>query len=261
MICPRTSIGSGCPDSISGRRRPWAASRAVYSTPLILTRSPAVNASTSASSSGGTTALMPSAPILIMCAKSSAGSQHGFLVPMRVTLDGDRDRKRGDVAGIRQDVDAERRGIAAVSLGPDAEAIGSVQHFALERIDGRVRVGSAELTEERFFRKARRLLERAADTDSRDQRRAGVRPGRFDALEDPGLDALRPLGRRQHLVLRAILAATPLRHDLDLERGASDQVHVDDGRRIVTGVHAIERGAHDRRAQVAFLVALPDAFV
>ena len=35
-------------------------------------------------------------------------------------------------------------------------------------------------------------------------------------------------------------------------------VHVDDGRRVVTRVHAVEGRAHDGRAEVALLVALPD---
>ena len=60
MICPRTSIGNASPASMSGSSRPCAASRAVYSTPVIRTRSPAESASTSASLSGGMTSLIPS---------------------------------------------------------------------------------------------------------------------------------------------------------------------------------------------------------
>src|SRR5215475_6015359 len=112
-----------------------------------------------------------------------------------MTFDGDRDRKRRDVAWVRQDMDAEGRGIASVSLGSNAEAIGAVEHFALESIHSRIGVGSSELAEQRLLRKARSLLERAADTDPRDQRRAGIGPGRLDALENPGLDALGPVGR------------------------------------------------------------------
>jgi hypothetical protein len=75
MICPRTSMGSACPASISGRSRACAASRAVYITPVIRTRSPALSDSTSASLSGGVTSFVPSAPVVIIASTPSlAGS-------------------------------------------------------------------------------------------------------------------------------------------------------------------------------------------
>src|SRR5712664_15860 len=67
-------------------------------------------------------------------------SQCDFLVPMRVTLDGDRHGERGDVAGVREDVDAERGGVAAVALRPDAQAVGALEQLLLQRVQGRVRV-------------------------------------------------------------------------------------------------------------------------
>src|SRR5712692_237783 len=66
MIWPLTSIGSDFPASINGSSRPWAASRAVYITPVMRTRSPDFRDSTSASLSGGVTSLMPSAPVVII---------------------------------------------------------------------------------------------------------------------------------------------------------------------------------------------------
>ena len=44
----------------------WAASRAVYMTPVMRTRSPAFSDSTSASESGGVMSLVPSAPRVII---------------------------------------------------------------------------------------------------------------------------------------------------------------------------------------------------
>src|SRR2546425_11497377 len=52
-------------------------------------------------------------------------SQGHFLVSMRVAFDGDGDGERGDVTGIGEDVDAERRGVAAVALRPDAPPVGA----------------------------------------------------------------------------------------------------------------------------------------
>src|SRR5262245_26759693 len=259
MICPRTSIGNGWPLSISGSRRPCAASRAVYNTPVMLTRSPAVSASTSASLSGGATSLTPSARTVTLTGPSSL--QQRFLVPVRVALDRDGDGQRGDVTGIGEDMDAERRGVAAVALGPDAEAVRAVQHVALERDERRIGVRAAQLAEQRLLGQDRGLLERAADADARDQRRARVGPGRLDALEDPRGDALDAFPRSQHLVFRPVLAAATLGHDLDAQRGARHEIQVDDGRRVVARVHAVEWGLHDRRAQIALRVTLPHALV
>src|SRR5580704_5028665 len=177
MICPRTSIGSGSPASIRGSSRAWAASRAVYITPVIRTRSPAFSNSTSASLSGGATSLIPSVPVVIIAlAPSRAGSQRHLFVAVRVALDRDRHRQARDVAGVREDVDAEGGGVAAVALGPDAEPVGALEHLPLHRGHRRIRIGRAQLAEERLLAQPRGLLERAAHSHARDQRRAGVGP-------------------------------------------------------------------------------------
>src|SRR5438445_4807018 len=110
MMAPLTSMGSRSPFSISGQRRPWAASRAVYITPVIRTRSPAFNDSTSASVSGVRMSLTPSAPVLTLTAFPRRGapppfrnlppsiapaepalepleSQRDFFVPVRMAFD------------------------------------------------------------------------------------------------------------------------------------------------------------------------------
>src|SRR6185369_988164 len=141
-------------------------------------------------------------------------------MPMRVAFDGDRDRQARDVAGVREDVDTERGGVTAVALGPDAEPVGALEDFLLDRRDRRVRIGRAQLAEERLLAEPRRLLEGAAHSHARDQGRAGVGPRGADAFEDPLLDAVRALGGGEHLVLRAVLAAATLGHDLDVELAA-----------------------------------------
>src|SRR4029450_9073658 len=134
MIWPGTSMGSGFPASIRGSSRAWAASRAVYITPVIRTRSPAFSDSASASLSGGVTSFVPSAPIVITAGTPSrAGSQHGLFVAMGVTLDGARHGQAGDVTRIREDVDAEGGGVAAVALRAAPEPVGSVHDLTLDR--------------------------------------------------------------------------------------------------------------------------------
>src|SRR5229473_4268103 len=262
MIWPRTSIGSGWPASTSGSRRAWAASRAVYMTPVMRTRSPAFSDSTSASESGGVMSLVPSAPrVIIALTPSRAGSQRHLFVAVRVALDRDRHRQARDVARIGQDVDAEGGGVAAVALGPDPEPVGALEHLALHRGHHRIRIRRAQLPEERLLAEPRGLLEGAAHTDPRDQRRAGVGARGADALDDPLLDAVHALGGSEHLVLRAVLAAAPLGHDLDPQLAARHHVQVDHRRGIVAGVHLVEGRAHDGGAEVALLVALAHALV
>src|SRR6185503_5997912 len=234
MIWPRTSIGSGWPASISGSSRAWAASRAVYITPVIRTRSPAWSARTSSSLSGGVTSLIPSAPVAIISpTPSRAGSQRRLFVAMGVALDGDRHRQTRDVAGIREDVDAERGGVAAVALGADAEPVGPLEHLALHRGHRRVRVRRAQLAEERLLAQPGGLFEGAPHPHARDQGRAGVGAGGADAFEDPLLDAVHPLRGGERPVLRAVLAAAALGHDLDPQLAARHHVEMDHRRGIV----------------------------
>src|SRR5438094_612764 len=248
-------MGSRSRFSMSGKSRPWAASRAVYITPVMRTRSPALSDSTSASVSGVVMSLVPSGAVVTI------PSQRHLFVAMRVAFDGDGDGKRRDVTRIREDVDAERSRVAAVALGPDAETVGLVEQLLLERVECGIGIRRAQLPEQGPLAEDRGLFERAADADAEDQRRAGIRPRRPHALDDPLLDALDTLRRREHLVLRAILAATALGHHHDLHGGAGHHVEVDDGRRVVAGVHPVERGAHDGRAQVTLFVALAHALI
>src|SRR2546427_770443 len=101
----------------------------------------------------------------------------------------------------------------------------------------------------------------AAAAAGKDERGAGVGPRRLDALDDPLLHAGDALGGCEHLVLRPVLAATALGHDHDPERRARADVDMDHGWRVVAGVHAIERRADDRGAEVSLRVALPHAVV
>src|SRR4030095_3590886 len=107
----------------------------------------------------------------------------------------------------------------------------------------------------------RGLLDRAADAHAQDERRARVRTGHLDALDDEVLHAVDARGRRQHRVLRAVLAPAALGHDRELELGARRHGVVDHRRSCVARLHAVERRADDRGAQVALFVALAHALV
>src|SRR2546427_9910878 len=115
-----------------GKSRPWAASRAVYITPVMRTRSPALSDSTSASVSGVVMSLVPSGAVVTI------SSQRHLFVAVRVAFDGDGNGKRRDVTRIREEVDAERSRVAAVALGPDAEAGGLFEQLPLRRGGGGV---------------------------------------------------------------------------------------------------------------------------
>src|SRR5690242_15814818 len=104
------------------------------------TRSPAFSDCTSASDSGVRMSLMPSVAVLTLMTRFPRRSQRHFLVPMGVAFDGDGHGERRDVARVREDVDAERRRVAAVALRPDAEPIGAREQLLLERIERRIGV-------------------------------------------------------------------------------------------------------------------------
>src|SRR5215470_7254867 len=180
-------------------------------TPEMRTRSPAFSACTSASESGVWTSLMPSEAVLTLTASLPcvvhSSSQRRFLVAMRVAFDGDGDGQRRDVTWVREDVDSERGRVASVALRPDAETVGAREQLLLEPVQRGVRIRRAELAEQGFLRKDRRLLERTADADTEDQRRARVGPRRLHALDHEILHTRQAGRRRQHRVLRPVLAA------------------------------------------------------
>src|SRR5438128_7605867 len=139
-------------------------------------------------------------------------SQRYLVMAMRVTLDRHGHRERRDVARIRENVDRERGRVTAIPLRADPEPVRAVEQLLLQRVDGWIRIRRAELPEERFLRESRRLFERPAHADARDQWRTGVGARCPDALEDPVLHALDTLGWRQHPVFRTVLATAALRH-------------------------------------------------
>ena len=164
--------------------------------------------------------------------------------------------------GIRDHVDAERRRVAAVALRADAEAVGA-RRAAPAR--GASSMGSGfGLPISRNSAFLDRIAAFSKVPPMPTPRISGGQasgPAVFTHSMMKSFTRRQPGRRREHRVLRAVLAAAALGHDHELELGARRDVDVDHGRRVVAGVHAVERRLHDRGAQVAFLVALAHALV
>ena len=83
-----------------------------------------------------------------------------------------------------------------------------------------------------------------------------------DDLHDGLLHTLYPIGRNQHLDARLVLAAEPLRRNRDVQLVSRNDFRIDDARRIVLRIHAVEqRLRHDGLAKVSLRIALRDAFI
>ena len=83
-----------------------------------------------------------------------------------------------------------------------------------------------------------------------------------DDLHDSLLDALKAVSRYEHLDAALILGTEALRLNRDLELVARNDLRVDDARRVILGVDAVEDWlCNNRFSQVAFRVALGDTVV
>ncbi len=83
-----------------------------------------------------------------------------------------------------------------------------------------------------------------------------------DNFHDSFLDAAHAVSRHEHFNSRFVLGAETFGRDCNAELVAGNNFGVDDARRVVLGVDAVEqRLADDRLAQVAFRVALGNARV
>jgi len=97
-----------------------------------------------------------------------------------VALDIDRYRKAGDMAGHHLHMHGKRGGLAAVSLGTDAEGIYLRERFPFKFRQPTVRpVRLAHAARESPLREQRRFFDRAPDTHTDNGWRAGIRPGFF----------------------------------------------------------------------------------
>ena len=86
-----------------------------------------------------------------------------------------RNGKRGYMRRVSFDIDPKRSGISAQSLRSDTGFVKSFENSPFQSALAAV-VNNAYGTGKRLFRKKRRVIEAAADSDSDHRRRAGVTP-------------------------------------------------------------------------------------
>ena len=162
-------------------------------------------------------------------------------------------------APLNVDAEARRR---AAELRADARLVDEIEELVFEfRVFGH-RVVAVDGARQRDLAVEAGLVHRAADADADDRRRAGIHAGVEDDLHDGFLDAFNAISRHEHLDAALVLRTESFRLDRDLELVARNDLRVDDARRVVLRVHAVEQWlADDGFAQIAFRVAFRDAVV
>ena len=181
-----------------------------------------------------------------------------------------RHRLAGGVAREHLDLDVQHRGQAAEALGADAQRIHLLEQLQPQLLDLRqllaarglgLQLVHVEVFHQRFLGQQHRLFRGAADADAQHARRAPAGAHGRHGLEHPVDDGI---ARVEHDHLALVLAAAALGRDGHFHRVARHQFHVDDGRRVVLGVLALElRVGHHRGTQrvVRMQVAAAHAFV
>ena len=191
----------------------------------------------------------------------SASLQHRGFMPRDVAVDIDRNGKPRNVRGHPLDVDRKRGGPSAETLRTDAERVDLFEKLRFEIGVIGIRVPLVRAAHQRLFRKIRRLVERAADADAYDDRRARVRSRLLDGTENKRLDAFRAVARFQHGEAAHVLAAEALRRDGDLQPVARNDLRIEHGGRVVAGVDAAQRVFHDGFPKIPFRIASAHALV
>ena len=171
------------------------------------------------------------------------------------------DRQAGDVRRAPLDVDTEA-GRRAAELRSNTRFIDELEEIVFEFRIFWHRVMRVDRTRQGNLAHDSGAVHRAADADADDHRRARVHAGMQDDLHDSLLDALKAVSRYEHLDAALILGTEALRLNRDLELVARNDLRVDDARRVILGVDAVEDWlCNDRFSQVAFRVALGDTVV
>ena len=147
--------------------------------------------------------------------------------------------------------------IASIALWPDPEIIGLAEDFLFKRREFRIRVWRADVTKQGALGQQRRLLECSANPDSGNQRRAGVRPGISDTVENKRLRPCETFRRSTHLELTAVFTATALGHQPEAEPVAGHELGMDHGRRVIARIRAAKGTFDNGGAQIALGIAGP----
>ena len=163
-----------------------------------------------------------------------------------------RDRLARSVRRVHRDLDVEHRGQAAQPLRADAQRIDLVaqldaQFFGLVLRTAGLQLVHVDRIHQDLLRHQHGLLGGAADAYAQHAGRAPAGAHRRNGLHDPVDQAV---ARVEHHELALVLAAAALGRDLHVHRVARHHRHVDDRRRVVLGVLALElRVGHDAGAQ------------
>lgn len=107
----------------------------------------------------------------------------------------------------------------------------------------------------------RGLLEGSSDANADGEGRARVGAGLLYSLHDEFLHRGHALGRRQHLERAHVVAACALYEHRQLETVAGDDIVVDHGWGVVSGVHAGDGAMDHRYPEITFPVAATYALV
>jgi len=160
------------------------------------------------------------------------------------------------------DIDPKRSGISAQSLRSDTGFVKSFENSPFQSALAAV-VNNAYGTGKRLFRKKRRVIEAAADSDSDHRRRAGVTPRGFYCFDNKTDYIILARCRVHHGNTAHIFASEALGQSRDFKGIALDHIKINNRRSVIAGIDTRQR-ISDRFAQISFAIrpayALIDSF-
>ena len=156
-------------------------------------------------------------------------------------------------------MDCQRRGLAAKSLGANAQGVDSLQQLLLHlRIEG-IGVGRPGRTQERPLGQLCRAIKAAANAHTHHNGRTGVGTSLCHGLHHKILHALGAIGGAQHGNAAHVLTARALGGHRDLQLVTRYQAGIDTGRGVVLGIHPAQGIRHHRAPETCLQIALADA--
>ena len=154
-----------------------------------------------------------------------------------------------------------KSGTVPPSPAADTGCVDLIENLLLHLGVQRIGVVLIDRTQQRTLGEICRLIARAAQTDTDNDRRARVGAGMDARIRDEIHDLRLGSGRREHLHLGHILRAEALRCNRDLHLVTRNDRGVQDTRRVVARCFAAQRITDHRQAQIAVNVAAADTLV
>ena len=147
------------------------------------------------------------------------------------------------------------------ALGANARAVDFRQQFFLQRRIVRIGVVLVQGQQQRFLGQLGHPLKVAANADAQHHGRARVRARVAHGLQHHPFHARQAVGRGKHFQLAHVLAAKAFGRHCEFQRVPRHQLHMQDGRGVIPGIHPPQRVAHHGFAQQSFGVALADTLI